>query len=139
MIDFAVLAELLEPQKAAVKLLMEGVENVGHRTINQTMRTAARVKPIIISVKTKKEATAYEDAKFKLAMWVTAWHNRIRLLEGEQMRCPPLPAFICLGPLWYVYWVLDLGKKVVRPSISSLYMCFYAYTCPLPSFILARR
>ncbi|KAH7012253.1 uncharacterized protein B0I36DRAFT_340743 [Microdochium trichocladiopsis] len=71
-------------------------------SLNQTMYTPLRERPIAIAAETKID-TAPETGENQLAIWTKAWLNRLRIFGNADLtHVPPLPLLRIKGHEWYL-------------------------------------
>ncbi|KAH7016336.1 uncharacterized protein B0I36DRAFT_337369 [Microdochium trichocladiopsis] len=71
-------------------------------SLNQTLYTPLRQRPIAIVAETKTE-TAPETGENQLAIWTKAWLNRLRMFGNANLTdVPPLPLLRIKGHEWYL-------------------------------------
>lgn len=98
LVDFCITLESDTTQKEAIKQLLSS-QPATLRSLNQTMYSPLRFRPIAITVETKTD-TAIETGESQLAIWTKAWLNRMKLLNANNV--PPLPVLRIKGHDWHL-------------------------------------
>ena len=97
------------------------------KTWNHTLHV--RKEPIVINIETKAPHKSWTDGKAQIAIWVDAWFQRLRLLQGcaqadlqfptHPLRPPALPLLIAQGHDWHLLIVkLQDEKMVIRDQVA---------------------
>lgn len=121
MVDFAVNLQPDEELKALIEKILY-TQPYGCDTINQTMYEPLRLRPAPIFIETKNKTGSIEAATTQLAVWVSAWHERLRsimALSGIADRIITAPAIQVVGAVWSVLFVVDQATEIV--SYSALF------------------
>ncbi|KAI1394965.1 hypothetical protein F4819DRAFT_492948 [Hypoxylon fuscum] len=98
LVDFCIALESDTAHKETIKQLLAS-QPAALRSLNQTMYSPLRFRPIAIAVETKTD-TATETGESQLAIWTKAWLNRMKLLGAKNI--PPLPVLRIKGHDWFL-------------------------------------
>ena len=123
--DFVVTCITSKPLPMWMRTLLDG----NHLVVNQLNYVRSNI--ILISIETKSNRGDGSDAKYKLAMFMVAWRERISLLVPNT-KFIPLPGIIVMGRNWQIYWAVckdDGSVQMLKSwyligSASSLLECY---------------
>jgi len=90
------------------------------QSINQTMYSYLRQRPIAISIETKTADAAESTARVQLAIWVAAHFARLRKLSPSKM-LPTLPLLYVAGSDWFLLFAVASadGEVVSSPTFLA--------------------
>jgi hypothetical protein len=110
LVDFAItLIPQTITQEAITNWLRSQPPNM--HTVSQSRYPQLRLNPTIVPLEVSVSGLENE-AKIQMAIWVSAWHERVRLL-GRTGLVIALPVIIVLSHQWYMYFAIDHGNRIV--------------------------
>lgn len=103
MVDFAIVLQPNANLKSKLPYLCSSVPGAP-RSYNHSIHSPILVRPIAVSIETKREADNYEPGLLQLGIWTSAHFARLSELlttagHGDTT-LPVLPTLLVQGPLW---------------------------------------
>ncbi len=125
MVDYAIALDCdNETQKEIIETLKD--EPPDAASINHTMYSCLRHRPIAISIETKTPDGSTEEAHVQLLLWATAHFNRLRGLRiraaSKDARLIDLPMLHVHGADWFALFAVD---QVSDGIVSVLYIFLF--------------
>lgn len=87
------------------------------QTINQTLYSPLKKRPIAVSIETKSPAS-HTTGMSRLAIWTYAWFARVTEVEPGA-HIPALPLLRIVGHDWYVLWAWKHSEAPLRMNLTS--------------------
>lgn len=122
MIDFAIVLALdkAKPADANTEHLLGLIhqvfqsEPVNTQFVNQTQYPALQLRPISVPIETKVSGSI-EDGRIQLALWVVAWHRRMKFFvriqtgrpSGNKLRINTIPMLLSVEHGWKILFACD--------------------------------
>jgi hypothetical protein len=116
MVDYTVNLILDEADVNVLRASFADAPLPSHRTINQSLYAAIRERPSAVSIETKIDDP--NDPIAQLAIWVSAWHSRMRLIVPKEVPIVTLPLIIITKDGWKLCFFCDCGTRAVSHLVK---------------------
>lgn len=95
----------------------EFIDEQDLQTVNQTLYSPLRTRPIAVSIEAKSQAP-HTTGRSQLAIWTYAWFARVTQV-APNAHIPALPLLRIVGHDWYVLWAWKNSEDPLRMTLTS--------------------